>query len=191
MEILNSGTTDAIPKEVASSRTALSARGLALQSGNSKVSIGSLSLVDKQELIGVIRYKNYGSENLPGSQFNPPPSNLPAPAGATASTAPSATGSPPTTTSATNAIIDSRSQKFGGLVVGRRRRRLEIVIANGSIADVPASTYVLGIFQGVAPSGAAYSVDQRSKGLVQEFYSRNVITGDLGGFRSFLQTALH
>ncbi len=69
-----------------------------------------------------------------------------------------------TTTSATNAIIDSRSQKFGGLVVGRRRRRLEIVIANGSIADVPASTYVLGIFQGVAPSGAAYSVDQRSKG---------------------------
>ncbi len=52
VEILNSGTTDAIPKEVASSRTALSARGLALQSGNSKVSIGSLSLVDKQELIG-------------------------------------------------------------------------------------------------------------------------------------------
>ncbi len=71
-------------------------------------------------------------------------------------------------------------RQFGGIVVGRRKRRLEIVLAKGSIADVPASAYVLGLFEGVTPTGAADALDQRSNGLIRDFYTRHVIDGALG-----------
>ena len=70
--------------------------------------------------------------------------------------------------------------RFDGVLVSRRKRRLEIVLANGSIADVPAGAHVLGAFEGVTPTGAARAVDERSNGLVRDFYSRHMIDGGLG-----------
>ncbi len=75
---------------------------------------------------------------------------------------------------------DDRRQQFGGIVVGRRQRRLEIVLAQGSIADVPASAHVLGLFEGVTPTGAADALDRRTNGLIRDFYTRHVIDGALG-----------
>lgn len=70
--------------------------------------------------------------------------------------------------------------QFDGVLVGRRKRRLEIVLAKGSIADVPAGAHVLGVFEGVTPSGAARAVDERSNGLVRDFHTRHMIEGGLG-----------
>ena len=85
------------------------------------------------------------------------------------------------------ATDDDNQMRFSGVVVGRRTRRLEIVLANGSLADVPAGAHVLGMFEGVTPSGAALAVDERSNGLIRDFNSRRMIDGGLGKV-SFLPT---
>ena len=82
---------------------------------------------------------------------------------------------------------DEDQMRFSGVVVGRRTRRLEIVLANGSLADVPAGAHVLGMFEGVTPTGAALAVDERSNGLIRDFNSSRMIDGTLGKV-SFLPT---
>src|SRR5204863_1403725 len=70
---------------------------------------------------------------------------------------------------------------FQNLVIGRRsQRRLELRLAKGSITDVDSQAYVLGIFRGVAPSGAAKAIDQRLDGAISEFTARRIFSGDVG-----------
>ena len=70
--------------------------------------------------------------------------------------------------------------EFQGVLVSRKRRRLEIVLANGNLADVPSQCYVLGLFDGIAPSGAAHELDKRSDGLISDFISRHLLERGLG-----------
>ena len=66
-------------------------------------------------------------------------------------------------------LEDQRIQ-FGGVLVGRRKRRLEIVLALGSLADCPTQAVVLGLFEGVTPTGAARALDERTDGLISDFF---------------------
>src|SRR5262245_37138326 len=72
-------------------------------------------------------------------------------------------------------------QQLKQLIIGRRRqRRLEVTLARGSITDVDASAYVLGVFRNVAPSGAAKAIDQYLEGAITEFTARRMLSGDVG-----------
>ncbi len=75
----------------------------------------------------------------------------------------------------------SVAQSFQGLVVGRRRQaRIELRLANGSIADVDSRAYVLGTFRNVAPSGAARAIDAKLGGAISEFTDRRMISSNVG-----------
>ena len=76
-------------------------------------------------------------------------------------------------------LEDQRTQ-FGGVLVGRRKRRLEIVLAQGSLADCPTQAMVLGLFEGVTPTGAACALDERTDGLIADFFARRMVSGALG-----------
>jgi len=73
------------------------------------------------------------------------------------------------------------SPQFHNLTIGRhRQRRLQLTLAHGSITDVDAQAYVLGVFRNVAPSGAAMAIDQRLDGAISEFTARRMFSGDIG-----------
>ncbi len=73
------------------------------------------------------------------------------------------------------------NQRFQNLTIGRRRqRRIDLTLAYGSITDMSARAYVLGVFRNVAPSGAARAVDQRLGGAITDFTARRMLSGDVG-----------
>jgi CHAT domain-containing protein/pimeloyl-ACP methyl ester carboxylesterase len=72
-------------------------------------------------------------------------------------------------------------QQFHQLIIGRRRqRRLEMTLARGSITDIDAAAYVLGVFRNVAPGGAAKAIDQYLDGAITDFTERRMLTGEMG-----------
>ena len=77
------------------------------------------------------------------------------------------------------------------VVVGRRRqKRLDLGLAYGSITDVPARAYVLGIFQNVAPTGPARVIDHFLRGAVSEFVERRMFAPAVGQV-FMLPTGIH
>jgi pimeloyl-ACP methyl ester carboxylesterase len=67
------------------------------------------------------------------------------------------------------------------VVVGRRRqRRLDIELAHGDITSVPSRCYVLGIYQGVDPLGAAGAVDEFMGQAIRRILERRMFTGRAG-----------
>ncbi len=73
------------------------------------------------------------------------------------------------------------SSTFDPIVIGRRRqRRLELRLAYGSIANVSARGYVLGVYRDVAPSGAARELDARLEGTITEFTRRRMFAANAG-----------
>ncbi len=68
-----------------------------------------------------------------------------------------------------------------GIVVSRQRQRqLEIALFSGSLTSVPSRAYLLGLFEGVAPAGAAYAVDALMGQAVSDFVRRRMLSGRLG-----------
>ncbi|MGE3309356.1 MAG: CHAT domain-containing protein [Limisphaerales bacterium] len=68
-----------------------------------------------------------------------------------------------------------------GIVVSRhRQRQLEIALFSGSLTAVPSRAYLLGLFEGVAPAGAASAVDALMGGAVRDFVGRRMLSGRLG-----------
>ncbi len=71
--------------------------------------------------------------------------------------------------------------KSEALVIGRRRQhRLEIRIVKGSITDVDARAYALGMFRDVRPGGAAQALDQLMDGTLNEIISRRMFPANMG-----------
>ena len=67
------------------------------------------------------------------------------------------------------------------VVIGRRRQhQLDMTLAHGSIADVNAEAIILGIYQGVAPSGAAQALDVALGGEISRVVSRRLFSADTG-----------
>jgi pimeloyl-ACP methyl ester carboxylesterase len=67
------------------------------------------------------------------------------------------------------------------VIVGRRRqRRLDIELAHGDITAVPSRCYVLGIYQGVDPLGAAGAVDALMEQAIRRLLERRMFAGRAG-----------
>jgi len=74
--------------------------------------------------------------------------------------------------------IGRRAQR---IVIGRRyQHRIEIRLAHGSITDVDAHAYVLGMFRDVTPAGAAGAIDALLDGTISEFITRRMFNGSVG-----------
>ena len=58
---------------------------------------------------------------------------------------------------------------------------MELTLAHGSITEVDAPAYVLGVFRNVAPTGAAKAIDLRLDGAISEFTARRMFGADVGG----------
>jgi CHAT domain-containing protein/pimeloyl-ACP methyl ester carboxylesterase len=71
--------------------------------------------------------------------------------------------------------------QFDHVVVGRRRQhRVDVRLARGSITDVDARAYVIGVFEDVTPSGAARAIDAAMDGALSEMSMRRMFTGRVG-----------
>ncbi|MEJ2169344.1 MAG: CHAT domain-containing protein [Desulfobacterales bacterium] len=57
---------------------------------------------------------------------------------------------------------------------------MDIKLACGSITEVDARAYVLGLFRGVEPSGPAAALNRVLEGLITEFTTRRMLTGNVG-----------
>jgi pimeloyl-ACP methyl ester carboxylesterase len=67
------------------------------------------------------------------------------------------------------------------IVIGRKRqRRIDIRLAHGSVTQVDSRAIVLGIFKGVAPSGAARAIDEQIGGVITDFTERRMIAANMG-----------
>jgi pimeloyl-ACP methyl ester carboxylesterase len=75
----------------------------------------------------------------------------------------------------------SSDQGFKGVVVGRRRRKLRLVLAKGNITKVPAHAHVLGVFEAVTPSGPVHDYDTLLAGAVTDLFARRMFSGARGG----------
>ncbi|MGZ9013844.1 MAG: CHAT domain-containing protein, partial [Burkholderiales bacterium] len=70
---------------------------------------------------------------------------------------------------------------FESLVIARRRqRRIDVRLARGSITQVKTRAYVLGLFEGVAPAGAASAIDALMDGAISEFRQRRMFSSAVG-----------
>lgn len=67
------------------------------------------------------------------------------------------------------------------VTVGRgRQQRLDITLAHGSITEADASCYVVGLFQNVAPDGAASAIDNEMNGALTNLLGRRMFGADVG-----------
>jgi pimeloyl-ACP methyl ester carboxylesterase len=74
----------------------------------------------------------------------------------------------------------------GNLVVTRQRRqRIEIDLVCGSITDVRADAYVVGVFRNVTPDGATAAIDRELSGALHELIARRMVSGEVGEVTSF------
>jgi hypothetical protein len=81
----------------------------------------------------------------------------------------------------TNREGGSWEHRFSGVTVGRRSdHRLDLTLVCGDITAVDARAYVLGLFRGVAPTGAARAIDAALGGAVSEFTARRMFSGNVG-----------
>ena len=67
------------------------------------------------------------------------------------------------------------------IVIGRKRQqRIDVRLAHGSITQVDTRAIVLGLFSGVAPSGAASAIDRQLEGVISEFTERRMLSARIG-----------
>lgn len=77
------------------------------------------------------------------------------------------------------------------VVVGRQRQqRLDVTLAFGSITEVESDAYVLGMFNLVAPGGAASAIDERMDGAIAQMFERRMFNAQVGEI-SILPTGRH
>ena len=65
-------------------------------------------------------------------------------------------------------------------IAGATAPRFELTITPSSITDVDARAYVLGLFKGVAPSGAARAIGRQLDGAIDEFTLRRMFSANVG-----------
>ena len=81
----------------------------------------------------------------------------------------------------TPAITSGYAHRFEQVIVGRRKQhRLDLRFALGSITETDTRAIALGIFQGVAPAGAASALDARLDGAIEEMTRRRMFNGEVG-----------
>jgi CHAT domain-containing protein/pimeloyl-ACP methyl ester carboxylesterase len=67
------------------------------------------------------------------------------------------------------------------IVIGRKRQhRIDLFMAHGDVTQVDTRAVVLGLFNDVAPSGAALAFDRQLDGVITEFTERRMFSGNMG-----------
>jgi pimeloyl-ACP methyl ester carboxylesterase len=78
-------------------------------------------------------------------------------------------------------VVAGYGHQFAHVVVGRRRQhRLDIRLVHGSIDQVDARAYVLGMFRDVDPGGAAKAINAHLQGLITDFTTRRIFAANTG-----------
>jgi hypothetical protein len=73
------------------------------------------------------------------------------------------------------------SEISDSIVIGRRRQhRLSVTLAYGSLTEVRADAYVLGIFKFVPPAGAASAINELMAGAIDEMVARRMFNANVG-----------
>ncbi len=68
-----------------------------------------------------------------------------------------------------------------GVVISRPpKHRLDLVLNGNSITDVRARAYVLGLFEGVTPAGAAAAIDDELDGTIRDLVARRMFSARVG-----------
>ena len=87
----------------------------------------------------------------------------------------------------TNQISDTSTQAMAvgekgyshpikDVVVSRRRQHaIEIRLAHGDITEADARSYVMGIYKGVEPAGAAAAIDERLDGASEGIFNTSYV----------------
>ncbi|HUP48212.1 MAG TPA: CHAT domain-containing protein [Thermoanaerobaculia bacterium] len=79
------------------------------------------------------------------------------------------------------AAVEGYAHRLDRVLVGRQlQHRIDIRFAHGSITQVDARAYVLGIFEDVTPGGAARAIDERMDGAITELTTRRMFSGRVG-----------
>lgn len=163
IDLLSSGTTAALPAQrpPANRAARFVSEGKLREMAEQASGIGQLGSADYRHLLDAVAAP-------------PQPADKVAMAAA-AGAAVGAAGQSAATSGATT------PDPFQHLTIGRRRqRRIELTLARGSITDLNAPAYVLGVFRNVAPGGAAQAIDRRLDGAITEFTARRMLNGDAG-----------
>ncbi len=71
------------------------------------------------------------------------------------------------------------------VVTRQRRQRLDINLVCGSITEVHADAYVVGVFRSVTPDGAAAAIDRQLDGMLHDLVTRRMISGEVGEVSAF------
>jgi CHAT domain-containing protein len=89
------------------------------------------------------------------------------------------------------AMADADAVVADSIVIGRRRQhRLDVTLVHGSITDIEADAYVLGMFKLVPPGGAASAVDALLEGAIGQMVARRMFNANVGEI-SMLPTGKH
>nr|WP_247332378.1 CHAT domain-containing protein [Bradyrhizobium sp. 21] len=97
-----------------------------------------------------------------------------------------AASSPRTTETPGEVLATSEPTLVSNLVVTRQRRqRVEIDLVCGSITEVRADAYVVGVFRNVTPDGATAAIDRELNGALHELIARRMVSGEVGEVTSF------
>jgi pimeloyl-ACP methyl ester carboxylesterase len=83
---------------------------------------------------------------------------------------------------AVSLVPEPGAERFSGRVtVGRsQQQRLDITLARGSITEADAACYVVGVFQNVAPGGAAAAIDTMMGGAINDRVTRRMFGANVG-----------
>lgn len=85
-----------------------------------------------------------------------------------------------------NTAAVAESALLSNFVVTRRQRqRLDIDLVCGSITEVRADAYVVGVFRNVTPVGAAGAIDRELGGALGELVARRMVSGEAEEITSF------
>lgn len=96
----------------------------------------------------------------------------------TPATLPAAPGAPP---AEPGVLVEADEFPLHDLVIERRRQhRVDLRLVRGNITDVEARACVLGVFDGVPPSGAAAAVNARLQGAIDMLSQRRMFSPALG-----------
>jgi pimeloyl-ACP methyl ester carboxylesterase len=71
------------------------------------------------------------------------------------------------------------------VVTRRQRQRLDIDLVCGSITEIRADAYVVGVFRNVTPDGAAGAIDSELGGALSQLIARRMVSGEAGEITSF------
>jgi pimeloyl-ACP methyl ester carboxylesterase len=104
---------------------------------------------------------------------------------------PQIASAPAVVASPTSVSAEIPSELCDRIVIGRRHQlRLDITLVFGSITEIDASAYVLGLFGQVSPGGAAKTINELMDGAVMQLSERRMLNANVGAV-SFLPKGRH